>query len=77
MEQLAYRFLQVEHLKVEKSRMNKYHKKEKFAYIEADEYLSDLGDEYVGKSEVNVAELNPGPPYECKLMKPLNRKNHV
>lgn len=22
-------------------------------------------------------ELKPGPPYECKLLKPSNKKNHV
>lgn len=34
MTQLVYKVRQVERLKVEKSRMNKYHKKEKVAYVE-------------------------------------------
>ena len=33
----------------------------------------DLGEE----TEVNVAELQPGPPYACKLLKPSNGKNPV
>lgn len=52
-------------------------KKKKVAYIEASEYLSDLGDEYVDESDVNVGELDPRPPYICKLLKPCNRKNPV
>lgn len=47
MVQLADQVPVVERLKNEKSRMNKYHKKEKVAYVETNEYLSDLGDEYV------------------------------
>lgn len=75
--QLVDRVLQVERLKVEKAKTNKYHKKEKAAYVEIDEYLLDLGDEYVEESEVNVPELKPGPPYLCKLLKPSNEKNLV
>lgn len=33
--------------------------------------------EYVEKNEVNVAELKPGPPYTCKLLKPSNGKNPI
>lgn len=64
-------------MKAEKARTNKYHKKEKVAYVKTYEYLSDLGNEYVEASEVNVEELKPRPPYVCKLMKPLNGKNPV
>lgn len=42
----------------------------------ADEYSWDYED-LVEESEVDVAELKPGPPYSCKLLKPLNGKNHV
>ena len=77
MEQLAYRVRQVEHLKVEKSRINKYHKKEKVACIEVDDYISDVGDDCSEEGEGSMAELKPGPPYMCKLLKPLNRKNPV
>lgn len=67
--------LQVEHLKAEKSRTSKYHKKEKVAYVKTNEYLLDLGDEYVKESKVNVIELKPGLPYICKWLNPLNWKN--
>lgn len=43
--------------------------------MEADEYLTQLGDEYVEESEVNAVELKSGPPYVCKFLKPLNRNN--
>lgn len=64
-------------MKVEKARTNKYHKNEKVVYIEANDCLYDVGDEYVKESEVNVVELKPVPPYVCKLMKSSNGKNHV
>lgn len=64
-------------MKDEKASTNKYHKKEKVAYVEAEDYLSDIGVEYVKESEVNVVELKSGPPYLCKLMKLSNEKNHI
>lgn len=72
MEQLADRVYQVEHLKVEKARVNKYHKKQKVAYIDAYDYVSDVGDDCSEEGEVNMAELKPGLPYVCKLLKPSN-----
>lgn len=77
MAQLTYRVRQVESLKDEKARKNKYHKKEKVSYVETYEYISDLGDEYVKESEVNVTELKPGPSYVCKFLKSSNGKNTV
>lgn len=77
MAQLAGRVLQVKCLKAEKARTNKYRKKKKVAYVEIDKYLSNLGDEYVEGSTVNVIELKLWPPYICKFLKPSNGKNHV
>ncbi|XP_058749850.1 uncharacterized protein LOC131622839 [Vicia villosa] len=76
MAQLVDRVRQIERLKVEIARTNKYHKKEKVAYIAADEYYSDY-EVLIGKNDVNVGELKPGPPYSCKLLKPSNGKNLV
>lgn len=70
MTQLADRVLQVEHLKAEKARTNKYHKKEKVAYVKADNYPSYIGGKCIEESEVNVAEIMSGPSYVCKLSKP-------
>lgn len=64
-------------MKSEKAKTNKYHKKEKVAYGEADDYPSDIGDECVEESEVNMAKLKPGPPYVCKLLKLSNGKSLV
>ncbi|XP_050883426.1 uncharacterized protein LOC127086673 [Lathyrus oleraceus] len=75
--QLVDRVHQFERLKDENSRTNKYHKKEKIAYIDTYEYLLDLGGEYFEASKVNVAELNPGPLYVCKLLKASNGKNSI
>ncbi|XP_050909696.1 uncharacterized protein LOC127123528 [Lathyrus oleraceus] len=77
MAQLADRVHQVERLKAEKARTNKYHKKEKFAYIDANDYVSDVGDDCSEEGKVNVAELKLGPPYVCKLLKPSNGKKPV
>lgn len=44
MSQFPNRVRQIEGLKVEKARTNKYHKKQKVTYVESNEYLSDLGD---------------------------------
>ncbi|XP_050909503.1 uncharacterized protein LOC127123317 [Lathyrus oleraceus] len=76
MAQLEDRVLQVKCMKAEKARTSKYHKK-KVTYIETNDYVSNIGDEYFEEGEVNVAELNPGPPYVCKLLKPSNGKNLV
>ncbi|KAK2409728.1 hypothetical protein QL285_045140 [Trifolium repens] len=78
MAQLADRVRQVERLKAEKARNSKYHKK-KVAYVEThdsdQEY--DISYEDVEQGEIDLAELKPGPPYICKLLKPSNGKNLV
>src|SRR3954468_24381216 len=76
MAQLADRVSQVERLKAEKARVSKYHKKEKIAYVTTNEFGSNSDNEYE-EGEVNVAELKPGPPYICKLLKPSKDKNLV
>ncbi|KAK2415615.1 hypothetical protein QL285_038080 [Trifolium repens] len=79
MAQLADRVRQVERLRAEKARNSKYHKKEKVAYVEThdsdQEY--DISYENVEQGEIDLAELKPGPPYTCKLLKPSNGKNPV
>lgn len=75
MAQLADRVRQVESLKAEKSRASKYHRKEKVSYVAAEEYYSSENDDFENDNEINVAELKPGPPYTCKLLKPSNGKN--
>ncbi|WJX88906.1 hypothetical protein P8452_70946 [Trifolium repens] len=79
MAQLADRVRRVERLKAEKARNSKYHKKEKVAYVEThdsdQEY--DISYEDVEQGEIDLAELKPGPPYICKLLKPSNGKNPV
>lgn len=57
MAQLVYRVRLVKRLKVEKARTNKYHKKEKVASIEANNYISNIGDHYSEEGEVSVIEL--------------------
>ncbi|XP_058775659.1 uncharacterized protein LOC131649932 [Vicia villosa] len=76
MAQLADRVRQVERLKAEKARVSKYHKKEKISYVTTNEFDSDSDSEYE-EGEVNVAELKPGPPYICKLLKPSKDKNPI
>lgn len=77
MAQLADRVRQVQRLKAEKVRSNRFPKKEKIAYI--DKYDSDpepdWGSDVVEENEVNLAELKDGPPYVCKLLRPSNGKN--
>ncbi|WJX89442.1 hypothetical protein P8452_71441 [Trifolium repens] len=79
MAQLADRVRQIERLRAEKARNSKYHKKEKVAYVEThdsdQEY--DVSYEDVEQGEIDLAELKPGPPYTCKLLKPSNGKNPV
>src|ERR1044072_874959 len=77
MAQLAGRVRQVERLKAEKFKFKKNLKKDKIAYVEPEDYESDFDQEveYVDESEVNLAELKPGPPYVCKVLRPSNGKN--
>ncbi|XP_050896339.1 uncharacterized protein LOC127103095 [Lathyrus oleraceus] len=67
MAQWADRVRRIELLKVEKSKAGRYHKKEKMSYnaIEGD---SPVDEDIVDMSEVNMAELKPGPPYTCKVL---------
>ncbi|WJX20372.1 hypothetical protein P8452_09935 [Trifolium repens] len=79
MAQLADRVRQVERLRAEKVRNSKFHKKEKVAYIETCESENEFddGQDYMENNEVNIAELKPGPPYTCKMLKPSNGNNPV
>lgn len=76
MSQLENRVLHVKRLKFEKAKTNKYHKKEKYAYVAIDEYSSEFKD-IIDESEVNVVELKQESPYVCKLLRPSYRKNLV
>ncbi|WJX93585.1 hypothetical protein P8452_75092 [Trifolium repens] len=60
-------------------RNSKFHKKEKVAYIETYESENEFddGQDYMENNEVNIAELKPGPPYTCKMLKPSNGNNPV
>ncbi|KAK2384605.1 hypothetical protein QL285_071934 [Trifolium repens] len=65
--------------KAEKVRNSKFHKKEKVVYIETYESENEFddGQDYMENNEVNIAELKPGPPYTCKMLKPSNGNNPV
>lgn len=54
MAQLTNRVRQVECLKAEKAITNKYHKKEKVAYIDIYNYVSDVSDDFFEEGKVNV-----------------------
>jgi len=79
MAQLADRVQHVERLKAEKAITQKYHKREKISYIGSDEGNQEFdiafGD--VETKEVDIAELKPGPPYTCKLLRPSDGNNPV
>jgi len=77
MAQLADRVRQVERLKAEKAWASKYGKKGKVAYVDTDDGNQDFDADWspIEESEVNVAELQLGPPFVCKLLKPSNGKN--
>jgi hypothetical protein len=77
--QLADRVRQIERLKAEKARNSRFQKKKEINLVESfdDDYEdSDECLEY-DESEVNVAELKPGPPYMCKSLRPSNGKNPI
>ncbi|WJX18504.1 hypothetical protein P8452_08296 [Trifolium repens] len=79
MSQLADRVRQIERLKAEKARNSRFQKKKEINLVESfdDDYEdSDECLEY-DESEVNVAELKPGPPYMCKSLRPSNGKNPI
>jgi hypothetical protein len=71
MAQLADIVRQVETLRAEKARTHRY-RREQVSYIDTNEsdQESNIAFEYFKDSEVNVVELNPGPPYTCKLLRP-------
>ncbi|KAK2388635.1 hypothetical protein QL285_062295 [Trifolium repens] len=81
MSQLADRVRQIEKLKAEKARNSKFQKKKDVAFLDSfdNEFGYETEDEYVDidDSDINVAELKPGPPYTCKLLRPSNGKNPV
>ena len=70
---------QVERLKAEKARASKNHKKERIAYIEAEEEnIDDSQDPYdFDQFEIDLAELKEAPPYACKVLLPSNGKDSV
>lgn len=74
MAQLDDRVRRIERLKAEKTKIGRYHKKEKVSYITIEGCSFD-DEELIDKGEVNAAELKPGPPYMCKVLKPSNGKN--
>ena len=79
MAQLANRVRHVERLKAEKARTQKHFKKEKVAFVSSEESNQEFdmafGD--VEIKEVVIAELKPGPPYTCKLLRPSDWNNPV
>src|SRR3954465_1880263 len=79
MAQLADRVRQVERLKAEKAKANKNYKKERVAYIEAEDAEGEAFEDSYNFEEVEIdlAELKEAPPYSCKLLTPSNGKNPV
>jgi len=79
MAQLADKVRHVERLNAEKARTQKYHKREKIAYIGSDESNQEfdiaLGD--VETKEVDIAKLKSEPPYTCKSLRPSDGNNLV
>jgi len=51
-------------------------KKEKVAYVDTNDSDQEFDFEWnaVEENKINVAELKPGPPYTCKVLKPSNGK---
>jgi len=78
MAQLEDRIQQVERLKAEKAKASKSRgKKEKVSYVDTNGNKQDfdVGWSPVEESKVNITELQLGPPFVCKLLKPSNEKN--
>jgi len=71
MTQLADRVQQIKRLRSEKARTHKF-RRENVAYIDTNESDQefDIAYEDVEDDEVNFAELKPGPPYTCKMLRP-------
>jgi len=79
MAQLADRVRHVERLKVEKTITQKFHKREKFAYIGSDESNQEFNIAFgdFETKEVDIAELRLGPPYTCKSLRPSEGNNPI
>ncbi|XP_058751176.1 uncharacterized protein LOC131624240 [Vicia villosa] len=80
MTQLAVRVRQVELLKAKRARASKNYKKERVAYVKAEEEEEPevFSDPYgFEELEINLAELKEAPPYSCKVLTPSNEKNLV
>jgi hypothetical protein len=71
MAQLADRVRQIERRKAEKDRTHKF-RREKVAYVYTNESDQDFDIplEGVEDGKINFAELKPGPPYTCKVLRP-------
>jgi len=74
---LAVRVREVERLKAEKARTNRFPKKDKVAYVDTSDSDPefDWGSDTVEDNEINLARLKDGPPYACKLLRSSNGKN--
>nr|KYP38879.1 Pro-Pol polyprotein [Cajanus cajan] len=74
MAQLAEKVRRIEQIKLEKERLGKFDKfvrKEKVAYLENFEFSDDPNYEISSEDfEINLAELRPGPTYQCQMLKP-------
>nr|KYP70906.1 hypothetical protein KK1_010146 [Cajanus cajan] len=74
MAQLAEKVRRIEQIKLEKEKLMKFDKfvrKEKIAYLESSELNEDSNYEVVSEDfEINLAELRPGPTYQCQMLKP-------
>ena len=77
MAQLADRVRQVERLKAEKARTNRFPKNEKIAYVDGGDSDSEFnwGSDIIEDNEINLAELNDGLHYACKSLRLSNGKN--
>nr|KYP38587.1 hypothetical protein KK1_040155 [Cajanus cajan] len=73
MAQLAEKVRRIEQIRAEKERLRKFDKfvrKEKVAYLDNMDVNDDNFECLNEEMEVNLAELQPGPTYQCQLLKP-------
>ncbi|XP_058745822.1 uncharacterized protein LOC131618664 [Vicia villosa] len=76
--QLAYRVRHLKRLRLEKVRHTKAKaKKEKVAYVDYEDTNLIYEADYISpiEAEIDLAEIKPGPTYECKLLFPSKGKN--
>jgi hypothetical protein len=75
MAQLVDRVRQVERLRAEKARTDKY-KREQVAYVDTNESDREfnIAFEDVEDGEINFTELKPRPHYTCKVLRPSDGK---